>query len=154
MECQFYLLMRSFNSRAAPSKFVPLSLMTVCGLPGLCMNRVIAIILSSVSIPFNTSRYAALVTKHMNKQHQYFTGLLITVTSSGPKCSTTVFWKGDTLPSNHSFDKLAMLEKFACTARLLQLIHLVLMPFNAFRISYVKKPKSCLTRLLTYSIPL
>ena len=82
MECQSDLLMRSFKSRAAPLKIVPLSPMTVCGLPGLGMNRVIAIILASVSILFNTSRYAALVTKHMNKQHQYFTGLLITVTLS------------------------------------------------------------------------
>ena len=114
-------LKHSLNSRAAPAKFVPLSLMIGCSLSRIAMNLVIAIMNASVSNPFTTSMWTALVTRHVKKQQQCFTGLRNTVTSNGPKKSTPVFLKGYTLPFTRFFGKLAMWGKIGCTASFLHL---------------------------------
>ena len=79
------LLKRFLNSRAGPTKLVPLSLMAVSGLTGLSTNLLIAIKHVSVSSPFTNFRWTVVVTKHINEQHQCFTGLRITWTSNGPE---------------------------------------------------------------------
>ena len=62
-------LKHSWNSRAAPTKFVTLSLMIVWGLPRLAMILVTAILHESVSRALTTSKWTVPVTKHVNKQH-------------------------------------------------------------------------------------
>ena len=63
----------SLNSRAAPTKFVQKSLITVCGLPSLAMNKVNTIMHTSVCIPCTTSMCTAVLVEHVNIQHQCFT---------------------------------------------------------------------------------
>ena len=104
----FHSLKHSLNSRAAPTKIVPTSLMISWDFPCVAKHLVIAIMQASMSSPLATSMWTILLTKHVNKQHQCFTELCKIVTSNGPKSSTAVFSKGFALYSMRSFGKSAM----------------------------------------------
>ena len=144
-------LKHSLNSRAAPTKFVPLSLMIVCGFPRLAMNLVIAIMHASVSSPFTTSMWTALVTKHVNRQHRYLTGLRRTVIPNEPKYSIPALLNGYTLPFTRSLGMSTMWGRIGCTPSFLHLTHLDLMLRCAFRNPITQN--LCWTRLPTYSVP-
>ena len=78
----FQLLTYSRNSRSAPTKFVPLSLIIVSGCPRLAMNLAIAFKQESVSSFGTTSRWTALTTKQVKRQHHLFSVLLPIVMDS------------------------------------------------------------------------
>ena len=140
-------LEHSLNFQAAPSKFVPLSLMIVCSLLRLAMNLMIAIMHASASSPINISLWNALVTVFLNKQHQCFTNSIFKWTGIFYSC----VFKGYTVPSTHSFGKLAMCGRIGCAVNFLHLTLLHLMLRNAFRTPITQNRRW--TRRLLNSVP-
>ena len=80
-----YILIYSANSFSTPSKFVPLSLFILDGLPLRAMNRITALKQLSVSSFGTISICTARTVRHVNKQHQSFSFLRPIFTVNGPK---------------------------------------------------------------------
>ena len=81
----FHAATYSLNSRSAPMKFVPLSLIIFNGLPHHAMNRIIAFRQLSVSNFRTISICPARTVRHVKRQHQRFSFLRPIFTVKCPK---------------------------------------------------------------------
>ena len=88
--------MNIFSSLAAPTKFVPLSLLMLFGWPRLAMNLATAAGHDLVSNDCVTLMFTALVVRLVKMQHHLFRVCCMKPTSKFPKKSTAVWVNGNT----------------------------------------------------------
>ena len=84
--------MNAFSSLAAPTRFVPLSLLMVFGQPRLAMNPVTAARHNSVSNDCTTLMCTDLVLKQVKRQHHIFLVRRRNLTSKGPLVDVSAVW--------------------------------------------------------------
>ena len=146
----FHAATYSANSLSAPTKFVPLSLTIVFGLPLRAINLIIALRQLSVSNLGTTSICTALIVRQVKRQHHRFSFLRPIFTMKGPKCSTPTFVKA-VEASSRSSGRPAITGAIVCALPFLQVMNLFLIDLKALRMPRIHI--FCWTMFLTCSVP-
>ena len=145
----FHAATYSAHSLSAPTKFVPLSLIIVLGLPLRAINLLVALRQLSVSNLGTTSICTALIVRQLKRQHYGFSFPRPIFTMKRPKKSTPTFVK-TVEASNCSSSRSAITGANVCALPFLQLTHLFLFDLKAFRMPRIRI--LCWTMFLTSSV--